>query len=241
MIISLAPNETAIYAALRTFFQAVLPAGIEIIRSQDNRVPEPIGPDFVIMRSQEKPRISTNIDTFADAAFTASIAGNVLNVTAVQIGTIGVGAQLFGSGVAANTVISGAVGGTGGVGTYTVSIPQTLGPTAMAAGIETMEQDTEVIVQVDVHGPNAADNAQLITTTFRDDFGVQLFGGPASSIQPLYTDDPLRVPFVNAENQWETRWVIGMHMEANVQVVVPQQFASAVKVNVISVQATYGP
>lgn len=58
--------------------------------------------------------------------FTGSIAGNVLTVTANVVGTIQVGGTLSGgTGMAAGTQIVAQLTGTpGGVGTYTVSIPE---------------------------------------------------------------------------------------------------------------------
>lgn len=56
---------------------------------------------------------------------TGSISGNTLTVTAVSAGTLVPGAILTGSGVATGTQITAQLSGTaGGVGTYSVSIPE---------------------------------------------------------------------------------------------------------------------
>jgi hypothetical protein len=56
---------------------------------------------------------------------TGSIAGNLLTVTAVGSGVLYAGTLLTGTGVATGTTIVNQVGGTpGGVGTYTVNIPE---------------------------------------------------------------------------------------------------------------------
>jgi hypothetical protein len=69
------------------------------------------------------------------ASFTGSIAGNTLTVSAVASGTIVVGQIVsdLGGNVVGNTVITGLGTGTGGVGTYNVSINQTVGSEAMTA------------------------------------------------------------------------------------------------------------
>jgi hypothetical protein len=54
-------------AALRAFLLSVLPVGWEVIRAQDNRVPAPIGPNYVVMTPTLRERLATNIDTFTDA------------------------------------------------------------------------------------------------------------------------------------------------------------------------------
>jgi len=80
--------------------------------------------------------------TGADASFseasdiavvTGSIATTVLTVTAVTSGTIVVGASLTGTGVLAGTTIVSFGTGTGGTGTYNVSVSQTVASTAVTA------------------------------------------------------------------------------------------------------------
>ena len=71
------------------------------------------------------------------ANFTASIAGTTLTVSAVASGTLAVGQLVTGSGVSASppgslaTYITALGTGTGGVGTYTVGVSQTVSSTAM--------------------------------------------------------------------------------------------------------------
>jgi len=67
----------------------------------------------------------------ASAIVTASIATTVLTVTAVTSGVLAIGMVLSGTGVTANTVILAFGTGTGGTGTYIVSISQTAGSTTV--------------------------------------------------------------------------------------------------------------
>ena len=64
------------------------------------------------------------------ASFTASIIATTMTVSAVASGAIIVGMTLSGSGVTAGTTVTAYVGGSGGVGTYTVSETQTVASTA---------------------------------------------------------------------------------------------------------------
>lgn len=64
-------------------------------------------------------------------AGTGSISGTTLTVTAVTAGNFVVGSTLSGTGVANGTVITAAGTGTGGTGTYTVSINQNVASTAL--------------------------------------------------------------------------------------------------------------
>ena len=71
-------------------------------------------------------RYTWRISTPSTAVFRGSISGTTLTVTSVSSGTIGVGQQVFGVGVSNETVITALGSGSGGVGTYTVNISQTV-------------------------------------------------------------------------------------------------------------------
>jgi hypothetical protein len=229
------PNQSQIFTALRSFLTGVLPANVSVLRGQANRVAEPSGVDFVIMTPIRQQRIETNVDSYADCAFTGSIAGTTLTVAQMFLGTVQVGNQLFGATTAAGTTITGFIGGSGGAGTYTVSPSQTAASQVMASGGALFLQPSEIVVQLDVHGPNSADNTQTITTLFRDDFGVQQFIGSGFDVAPLYADDPKQIPFINDQSQYEDRWVIEAHLQANCVISTAQQFASSLNVNLIEV------
>lgn len=67
------------------------------------------------------------------AVVTGSISGTTLTVTGVTSGTLMVGETLTGSGVTAGTTITAYLTGVGGVGTYTVSVSQTVASTTITA------------------------------------------------------------------------------------------------------------
>ena len=68
-----------------------------------------------------------------DCSFTGSISTTTLTVSAVASGRLVVGSVITGTGVTAGTRITAFVGGTGGVGTYTVNNSQTIGPIDMSS------------------------------------------------------------------------------------------------------------
>jgi hypothetical protein len=68
-----------------------------------------------------------------DAAFTASISGTTMTVTAVASGALAVGQTVNGTGVTANTTITALGTGTGGNGTYTVSASQTVSSSSLTS------------------------------------------------------------------------------------------------------------
>lgn len=67
------------------------------------------------------------------ASFTGSITGQVLTVTAISAGTIWPGQTISGTGVLAGTTIIGFGTGTGGTGTYQVSVSHNVSSTTIAA------------------------------------------------------------------------------------------------------------
>ena len=241
---TVAPTQSQIQTALRAFLLNVLPPNVECIEGQDNRVPEPKCVDFVVMTPIRRTRLSTNFDRQADTLFTGSIAGTTLTVSAVTFGAIAVNDPVYGVDVATGTTVTALGSGTGGTGTYTVSASQTIGSQQMAAGTIQVLQPTDAVFQLDFHSANVGDSsdmAQTVATLFRDPYATEFFSAlsPPIDVAPLYADDPRQVPFFNAEQQYETRWIVDVHLEANQVVAVGQQYADSVDIAVVSVDATY--
>lgn len=240
MALVLSPTQSEIQTALRSFLLSILPSGVEVIAGQANRVPEPSSPNFVVMTPILRQRLETNTDIFADVAFTGSISGTTLDVTAIAYGVIEVGQAVFGENVAAGTIVAALGSGSGGIGTYTVNTSQSVASEKMASGTEAVLQPTKVTVQLDVHGPSAGDNAQMISTLFRDERAASFFAASGYDVAPFYADDPKQIPFVNGEDQYEFRYVVDAVMQANQTVSnLSQQFADQLDVGLIEVDAAY--
>lgn len=236
------PTQETTFESLRAFIMNVLPAGVPVIQGQANRVAEPLADDYVLMIPLRRERIETNVDNFHDDAYRGSFAGLVLTVTQILAGSVKQGATPTGTGVAVNTVVGTQLTGpVGGIGTYNVAPAQTLGSTILQAGAGTYLQPTKLAVQLEVHGENSADYAQIISTMFRDEYAVNFFAGINSTIVPLYADDPRQLPFNNDQQQVEDRWVIEALLQVNATVVAPQQFADQVQVDLINVDVAYPP
>lgn len=114
-------------------------------------------------------------------------------------------------------------------------------PYPITGSVQNDLQPTKVTVQIDVHGPSGADNAQIISTMFRSIYAVDQFATSGFDVTPLYADDPKQLPFINGESQYEDRWSIDAVMQANPITTVAQQFAGTLAVGIISVDATYPP
>jgi hypothetical protein len=229
------PNQSNIFTVLRSYLLSVLPPGVDVLRSQVNRVAEPVGADFVMMTPLRQERLETNVDSFADCLFNASIAGNILTVNSISIGKISVGAQVFGIGLSGTLTIVASAGGTGGPGNYQLNGTAATPSQIMAAGLQALMQPTEWTIQLDCHGPNSSDNASIISTTFRDSYALNQFATSGFDVTPLYADDPKQVVFISDQEQMEDRWIVEACMQANQVVSISQQFADIVSVTLIRV------
>lgn len=238
-------NQTQIFTAARAvLMQCGLAAAVdgqtvEIIRGQVNRVPEPAGPDFVVMWPIARDRLAMNIDTWDDVNVTGSIDANILTVTNVHVAPVEAGQILYniaGTITAGCQVVRQLSGPAGGVGTYQLTPVGALSTGLIYLGTITALQETEVTIQADVHGPASADNAARIATLFRDQFGVSAFEAQGLALSPLYTSEPRQIPFDNGEQQVEERWVIDLCMQANVGITTTMQFADKLKATVTPVE-----
>jgi hypothetical protein len=146
----------------------------------------------------------------------------VLTVTAGP--ALAAGYTLYGPAVARGSAVTAVLPTPG---SYTVAPAQTvLAGSHIYAGRHLMQQPVDVVYQCDVHGPNSSMNALAIQTTWRDEIGCELLAQASPyGLAPLYAEDPRMVPFVNAEAQWEDRWVVDLHTQANLLVSLGQEFA----------------
>jgi hypothetical protein len=81
---------------------------------------------YTVNLSQNVTSESLN-STATGATFTATIAGTTMTVSAVATGTIYLGQTIQGANVTAGTVVTALGTGTGGTGTYTLSVASTIG------------------------------------------------------------------------------------------------------------------
>jgi hypothetical protein len=168
------PNEDYVITALRAFLLSVVPAGVEVVQAQVNRVPEPAGDTFIIMTPVRRMRLATNTDVHD---------GDVKQTSAMQ--------------------------------------------------------PTQFDYQLDVHGGKGGDICQIVTTLMRDEYATTYFSDNYPSVSPLYCDDIRQMPFVNAENQYEDRWVIQASLQVDTIVEFPQQSATSLAIDVISVDVEF--
>lgn len=248
MPLAISPTESQIQSALRAFCENVLPAGVDVVATQINRVPEPQPTNWVDMTPLRRMILATNIHTKLDCAFEASIAGTTMTVGSVEV-TSGVGilagATVTGPGVTLGTTVVAQVSGpSGGAGTYTVSPSQTAADGVYQAGqVQTVGQ-YEATMQLGFHSADntSADMAQIVAQMLRDPYGVSFIRGQNAAVCPLFASPPRQVPWVNAEDQFETRWIVECVLQANVTITnIPVDFVTSAEITLVDVDVVYPP
>ncbi|MDE2426347.1 MAG: hypothetical protein KGO96_10630 [Elusimicrobia bacterium] len=231
--------------AVATFITGALGSDVEVVIGQTNRVAEPASADYVVMWPVSRMRLGTNVVMYQDTSFVGSISNGVLSLVEFVREALPLvkGTQLTDVGglVTPGTLIVNQLSGpTGGVGNYQVSPVQNVTETTIYAGVRSDLAAFELVVQADVHGPNSGDNSTILQALLRSEYGTDAFSASGADVSPLHCDDAKQIPFINAENQYEDRWVLEMHLQVNPTVMTWQQFAASIKINLVQAGAV-GP
>lgn len=174
------PTENDVLSMLRSFLQDILPpqapsVGFVVVVGQENRVPEPVEDNYIVMWPLRFPRLATNFE------------------------------QLAGTGPDRGLV-------------------------------QTIRQNTEVVVQLDIHGTEAFNNAARFTTLFRSSYAVEFFEAQGLPIAPLFAGDARQAQFVSGEKQYENRYIVEANMQVNFTVTAVTQSARELAVDIIDVE-----
>ncbi len=169
---TISTTNDAVFAALRAFLLGVLPAGVEVIQTHDNRVPLPIqGLGFVTMNNVHQKRLATNV-------------------------------------------------------------------TSYTASTKAVSAATEYQIQLDMYGDASGEWAQIVQTLFRDEYATEAF---PPGIQPLHADDPIQLPLINAEHQFEQRWKLQVFIQYDPIVTVASSSATMLDVGLKEVDRNFNP
>lgn len=97
---------------------------------------------------------------------------------------------------------------------------------------------TRYVVQLDFYGPDSQIWAMQTQALFRDQYATDIF--PAN-IQPLYADDPVQIPLIDGEEQYEQRWKISANLQYNPLLTTSQQSMLDVVVDLAPIDQTFKP
>jgi hypothetical protein len=100
-----------------------------------------------------------------------------------------------------------------------------------------VQEVVETAIQLGFHSADntSADMAQAVRMMLRDPYAVTFIKAINPAIAPLYGSDARQAPYLDAEDQFETRWVVEAVLQANVVVSGLQvQFVTSVALQLIS-------
>jgi hypothetical protein len=94
------------------------------------------------------------------------------------------------------------------------------------------ERSTTFSYQVDCYGPSGPDYANTVAIAWRSMWACDYFAGNNATptpgaplpVTPLYADEPQQLNVVNAELQYEQRFMCKLFLQANQVVGLPQDF-----------------
>ena len=85
---------------------------------------------------------------------------------------------------------------------------------------KTVLTPTKYSMQLDFYGPSSQIWAVETMALFRDEYATEIF---PPNIQPLYADDPVQLPLIDVEQQYEQRWKLEGNLQYNPTLTTSQQ------------------
>lgn len=115
------------------------------------------------------------------------------------------------------------------------------------AGLQNIERDTEYSYQIDCYGPNGPDYADTVAIAWPSLWACDYFAGNLATptpgaplpVTPLYADEPQQLNIVNAEMQYEQRYMTKLHLQVNQTVGLPQDFFTTAPTVTVEVPSDY--
>lgn len=103
---------------------------------------------------------------------------------------------------------------------------------------KTILTPTRYSMQLDFYGPISQTWAMQTVALFRDEYATQIF---PSNIQPLYADDPVQIPLIDGEAQYEQRWKLVASLQYNPILSTLQQSMLAANIELAPIDQTFKP
>lgn len=79
-------------------------------------------------------------------------------------------------------------------------------------------------IQIDIYGDNAGDRAIALETVFTSGYGYEKIKALDERLAPLYSSAAIQAPMINAEKQWQERYIITLSLQAHITVSFPQDY-----------------
>ena len=79
-------------------------------------------------------------------------------------------------------------------------------------------------IQVDIYGDGAGDRAIALETVFTSGYAYEKIKARDERLAPLYSSAAIQAPMINAESQWQERWMLTLSLQAHITVSFPQDY-----------------
>lgn len=79
-------------------------------------------------------------------------------------------------------------------------------------------------IQVDLYGPEAGNRAIELETLFASSYGYETIKTLDDRLAPLYSSEAIQAPMINAESQWQERYIITLYLQAHITVTLRQDY-----------------
>jgi len=79
-------------------------------------------------------------------------------------------------------------------------------------------------IQVDIYGAGAGDRAVTLETLFSSSFGYEKIKSIDARLAPLFASAAIQAPMINAEKQWQERYIVTLSLQAHITVSLPQDY-----------------
>lgn len=97
--------------------------------------------------------------------------------------------------------------------------------------VQARRQGTRYSLQIDCYGPQSSDWATTLSVLLRSSWACEMM----TVGKPLYVNDPLQLPLVDGEQQYEERWMVQAQFQYNPTVRTPVAFADTVRTPAVNI------
>lgn len=90
----------------------------------------------------------------------------------------------------------------------------------------------QVRIQLDIYGDDSEDRANAIYTTFPSSYAYDKIKSINEKVAPLSADRPFNAAMIDAEQQWQDRWTMTLHVQAHITVSFPMGYYDKVELTI---------
>lgn len=90
-------------------------------------------------------------------------------------------------------------------------------------------------IQVDIYGDGAGGRAIALETVFTSGYAYEKIKALDERLAPLYSSAAIQAPMINAESQWQERYMLTLSLQAHITVSFQQDYFDKAEISTIQV------